>query len=53
MFGLGNAATDPVCLMRVSKKEGTLIVEYKGKTYYFCSQNCKNEFQANPEKYAE
>jgi Cu+-exporting ATPase len=25
--------------------------EYGGKTYYFCSQNCKRDFDANPAKY--
>jgi len=26
--------------------------EYKGKTYYFCCNNCPKAFEANPEKYA-
>jgi len=24
---------------------------YKGKTYYFCREGCKEEFQADPEKH--
>jgi YHS domain-containing protein len=24
---------------------------YKGKTYYFCTKNCKRLFDKNPEKY--
>lgn len=26
--------------------------EYKGKTYYFCCNNCPKAFEANPEKFA-
>ena len=24
---------------------------YKGQTYYFCSKDCKDKFQTDPEKY--
>ncbi|KUJ98411.1 MAG: hypothetical protein PWP49_1127 [Thermococcaceae archaeon] len=41
---------DPVCRMEVS--EGTeLKAVYNGKVYYFCSPECKAEFEANPEEY--
>lgn len=26
---------------------------YNGKTYYFCSDECKNKFQKNPGKYVK
>jgi YHS domain-containing protein len=26
--------------------------EYKGKTYYFCSRQCKDSFDKNPAQYA-
>ena len=38
---------DPVCNMEVSeisKASGN----YKGKRYYFCSDNCKAKFRKNP-----
>ena len=41
-------ATDPVCGMK-GKKE--IESEYDGKKYYFCNDNCKKEFDANPLKY--
>lgn len=25
--------------------------EYQGKTYYFCATNCREAFEAEPEKY--
>jgi YHS domain-containing protein len=26
---------------------------YNGKTYYFCSDECKHAFEKHPEKYAK
>lgn len=39
----------PVCKMKIHKSLDKS--EYKGKTYYFCSPDCKKEFDENPEKY--
>jgi len=44
-------AQDPVCLMKVAKDENALFYEYKGETYYFCSENCKEQFRQGPEEY--
>lgn len=44
-------AKDPVCGMTVDDKTAPAKAEYKGKTYYFCSQQCKDTFQKDPEKY--
>ena len=41
---------DVVCKMKVEKSVIDTSV-YKGKTYYFCSPYCKQEFDKNPEKY--
>ena len=38
-------AIDPVCNMEVDEKTG-LSGEKDGKTYYFCSEGCKQEFLA-------
>jgi YHS domain-containing protein len=27
--------------------------EYRGETYYFCSEDCKKEFEAKPAKYVK
>ena len=47
---------DPVCGTEVShvkaEKAGRKIV-HRGKTYYFDSDECKQKFQDNPERYAE
>jgi YHS domain-containing protein len=43
-------AIDVICGMKV-KEDTEIRTEYKGKTYYFCSNHCKMEFDKNPLKY--
>jgi RND family efflux transporter MFP subunit len=46
------AARDPVCGMDVdSKAPDALKAQYGGRTYYFCSEKCRNGFQADPRKH--
>lgn len=42
---------DPVCGMDVDPKTAAGKSEYKGETYYFCSNGCKRAFDKEPEKY--
>lgn len=46
-------AKDLVCGMEVEKEDAEATSNYEGKTYYFCSKNCKEKFDQNPEKYIE
>lgn len=41
---------DLVCGMEISAK-AKYKVNYKGKTYYFCSDHCQKHFKDDPEKY--
>jgi Cu+-exporting ATPase len=43
--------TDPVCGMKVDENNSQHQMQYGGQTYSFCSQQCKNEFEQNPEQY--
>jgi YHS domain-containing protein len=45
--------TDPVCGMRVDDNDSQRQAQYGGQTYSFCPQQCKNEFEQNPEQYAK
>ena len=45
-----SSVVDVVCKMKVDKSVIDTSV-YKGKTYYFCSPDCKKQFDENPEKY--
>jgi putative intracellular protease/amidase/YHS domain-containing protein len=42
----------PVCEMEVGDKTD-LTAEFNAKTYYFCSQWCKDHFVANPSRYVD
>jgi uncharacterized protein len=44
-------ATDPVCGMKVDKG-AALQLEYGGRTFYFCSEQCLKKFQSDPDRYA-
>ena len=51
----GGLADDPVCGVPVSVKkaeeDGRKSV-YQGRTYYFCSVECRDRFEKEPQKYA-
>jgi P-type Cu+ transporter len=42
---------DPVCGMTISPDDAVGHVDYKGQTYYFCSQSCIEQFRATPEAF--
>ena len=42
---------DPVCGMEVTYETAQARSEYDGRTYYFCSLDCKEQFDQNPEQY--
>ena len=42
---------DLVCGMEVTYESAQARSEYVGQTYYFCSLECKEQFDQNPEKY--
>ena len=43
---------DPVCGIRL-EGESRLVSEHAGKSYAFCTQSCKEDFQADPARYVE
>ncbi len=49
-------AIDPVCGMDVEEKTAGATQQYTGQyggqTFYFCSKECKDEFEVAPEQYA-
>jgi YHS domain-containing protein len=46
-------AIDPVCGMSVDEKTAPAQANHQGKTYYFCSEDCKTKFQQQPDKYTK
>jgi len=47
------AVKDPICAMTIEESDAVGSSEYQGKTYYFCSMDCKEEFDSNPGDYAD
>jgi uncharacterized protein len=47
---LRRGATDPVCGMTVDRSKA-LSLEHGGRTYYFCSEECRGAFESDPEAY--
>ncbi len=43
---------DPVCGMEVDPQSAFAVRQHLGQTFYFCSQNCVDQFDADPHKYA-
>lgn len=51
---IGNIGRDPVCGMNVDEdkaKAAGHFLGYKGKTYYFCEPQCREDFRKDPERY--
>ncbi len=44
---------DPVCGMELTYETAQARSEYQGQTYYFCSLDCKETFDKDPEKYVQ
>lgn len=42
---------DPVCAMVISPGRARAKSEYEGVTYYFCSPNCRDRFEQEPDPY--
>src|SRR5437868_5873671 len=43
---------DPVCKMDVDEKKTNFSSEYAGRKFHFCSEECKDTFDSQPERYA-
>jgi len=51
----GAMSIDPVCGMEVDEaraKAMGMTSVYQGKTYYFCAEECKEQFDQNPGQFA-
>jgi Cu+-exporting ATPase len=44
---------DPVCGMTISPADAVGTADYKGQTYYFCSDSCLEQFRADPARFVD
>ena len=42
---------DVVCGMEIDRAASKFRVRYHNETYYFCSANCRQHFENNPDRY--
>lgn len=42
---------DPVCKMTIEDKDAVATSSYKGTTYYFCTEQCKEDFDKDPQAF--
>lgn len=52
LFKKGGAVKDPVCDMNVDPAKARWTSTHDGKMYYFCAEDCKEAFDADPSRYA-
>lgn len=43
---------DPVCGMQMEPDNIASETNYEGKSYYFCSDDCRKKWDADPGRYA-
>lgn len=51
-IGKNGKVQDPVCGMWVDPAKAAAHEVHEGKTYYFCSESCRDEFREDPARYA-
>jgi len=44
---------DPVCHMEVDEATAAAVSEYRGNRYLYCSEGCKRQFDAAPDRYLQ
>jgi YHS domain-containing protein len=49
----GIMTTDPVCGMRVDETTTEFQTAFAGRKYFFCSEECRKEFEADPAEFVE
>jgi P-type Cu+ transporter len=49
----GIMTTDPDCGMKIDEKQSEFHTQFAGKKYSFCSENCKQEFETDPDEFVE
>jgi len=45
--------TDPVCGMKVKDNGNEFHTQFAGRKYFFCSEECRKEFEAEPDEFIE
>ena len=44
---------DPVCGMEFDESQAAAQTVYQDRAYYFCSEDCRRTFEANPKEFIQ
>jgi YHS domain-containing protein len=44
---------DPVCKIDLKEMHGKFMYDFEDEVYHFCSELCKDKFEAEPRKYVK
>lgn len=44
---------DPVCGKKLDEKTAPARINYQGRDYPFCSEDCKRQFETHPQRYVQ
>lgn len=50
---MADTQRDPVCGMKINTQDAASSSQHEGRTYYFCSTNCRLRFDQNPQQYVK
>lgn len=45
-------AVDPVCGRELKRADAVAAIDHHGTVYFFCSNECRDRFEAQPDAYA-
>lgn len=45
--------TDPVCGMSFDSSQAVAQTMHEGQAYFFCSDECRRQFEENPDQYLQ
>jgi YHS domain-containing protein len=45
--------TDPVCGTEIDEMHPEFKTQFAGRKYFFCSEECRKEFEERPEEFVE
>jgi YHS domain-containing protein len=52
-YQLSGQVADPVCGTRINRADAAAQVAHEGRTYYFCRDECRRQFESDPPRYVK
>ena len=50
---MGEQVIDPVCRMQIDPNQAAATSDYQGQTYYFCADDCRVQFEHEPQRFVQ